>query len=188
MPAYSAVAHRCCVQAKPLIGAVNCLPSGGILNTVATVAPWGGADKWNTFDSAPQGCRSRASVSAAWALGMQQSGCTNGCSTRRQPANHQARAGTGDQFLRHGQRLFDRGERGDPRARAEGLRPARRGRHRHQGAWQDARGAERRRALAQGDPERDRQQPASGCRPITWTSTRSIAGITRRPSRRRWRR
>ena len=34
-----------------------------------------------------------------------------------------------------------------------------RGRHRHQGARQDARRAERRRAVAQGDPERDRQEP-----------------------------
>ena len=41
----------------------------------------------------------------------------------------------------------------------EGLREAGRGRHRHQGARQNARRAEWLRAVAQGHPERDRQQP-----------------------------
>ena len=43
--------------------------------------------------------------------------------------------------------------------RATGLRESGRGRHRHQGARQNARGTEWRRAIAQGDPERDRPQP-----------------------------
>ena len=81
-----------------------------------------------------------------------------------------------------------RHQRGDHRPGAEGLRQARRDRARHQGARRDARGAERPRAVAQGDHDRDRRTACAGWAPTTSTSTRSTAGTAGRRSRRRSRR
>ncbi|SCE03447.1 hypothetical protein GA0115252_12809 [Streptomyces sp. DfronAA-171] len=65
----------------------------------------------------------------------------------------------GHHLLRHRQRLLGRHERGDRGARAEGLRAPRGRRARHEGVHADAQGPQRRRALAQGDPARDRREP-----------------------------
>ena len=54
--------------------------------------------------------------------------------------------------------------------------------------YPDAAGPERPGPVAQGDPDRDRREPAAARAPTTSTSTRSTAGTTRRRSRRRWRR
>ena len=73
-----------------------------------------------------------------------------------EPPVHQAGARSRHQFLRHREPLFARQQRGDPRPRDQGFRPARRGGHRHQGLWPDAAGTQWRRPVAQGDHGRDR--------------------------------
>ena len=100
------------------------------------------------------------------------------------PASRRAR----HQLLRHCQRLLRRVQRGDRRPGACRGRASGRDGHRHEGAWPDARWSQRRRAVAQGHPHRDRRQPDPAAARTTSTSTRSIAGTrprrSRRPSRR----
>ena len=77
-----------------------------------------------------------------------------------EPSVHQAGDRGRHQLLRHRQRVLRRHERGDRRAGPRRVRPPRRDRAGDQGARPDAAGPERRRALPQGDHDRDRRQPA----------------------------
>ena len=61
------------------------------------------------------------------------------------------------------------------------VRQPRRGRHRHQGPRPDARRAQRRGPVAQGDHDRDRRTACAGSAPTTSTSTRSTAGTRTTP-------
>ncbi len=78
----------------------------------------------------------------------------------RRPSVLPARGRGRHQLLRHRQRLLGRQQRRDHWTGAGRLRQPRRDRRGHQGARPDAPRAERCRPVAQGDPGRDRQQPA----------------------------
>ncbi|SOT43789.1 hypothetical protein F01_460157 [Burkholderia cenocepacia] len=75
------------------------------------------------------------------------------------PADHPAGDRGRHQLLRHREHVFGRHVGGDRRPRAARFREARRRRDRDQGVLPDAAGAERRRAVAQGDHDRHRPEP-----------------------------
>src|SRR5665647_526717 len=77
----------------------------------------------------------------------------------REQAPHQAGDRSRHQLLRYRKRLLGRLQRRDRRPRSEGFRGPRRNRPRHEGSRCHAPGPEQGRALAQGDPRRDRRQP-----------------------------
>ena len=105
-----------------------------------------------------------------------------------EPADHPARPRPRHQLLRHRQRLLRRHQRRDRRPRPARLRPARRGRPRHQGLLSDAAGP-RTSAVCRARPSSRRSTPACGASaPTTSTCIRFTAGTTTRRSRRRSRR
>ena len=93
--------------------------------------------------------------------GVPDRGIMRGARRGGEPAVHQARSRGRHQFLRHGEPIFARQQRGDPRPGDQGFHPPRRGRDRDQGLWADAAGTQRRWPVAQGDHARDRRQPAA---------------------------
>ena len=102
-----------------------------------------------------------------------------------EPAVYQAGARTRHQFLRHGQRLFRRHERGDRRPRAARFRQARRNRSRDESFLPDAPMA---RMAADFRARRSWPRSTTACDGWAWItsiSTRFIAGMTKRRSKKR---
>jgi len=130
--------------------------------------------------------------------GMQVSRICLGCAgfgtggsgrwTGRSPGDHRARHRPRRELLRHRERLLERGVRAHPRGRARGLRPRRAGRRDQVFGDMNPDDPNASGGVPEGPRAGARRLPGAAGDGRRWTSTRPTAGITRRPSSRRWRR